>query len=151
MAKKKEIQHFALNKRGGIVDVQNIEDGDQETYFCPHCKEEVITKRGKRRQWHFAHKKKTCDYDKYLHSIAEILIKQWFDKQEVIILDMAATEKCSDYNRCVFRHECNCMRECRVSYNLKQFYSSCTPERKYKGFVADLLCERHKDDDTPSL
>jgi len=46
-------QHFALDASNNIVDIKNVHDDQQ--YFCPHCHKEMITKRGKIRQWHFAY------------------------------------------------------------------------------------------------
>lgn len=145
----RELQHLALDHNGDIIDVANTEGRETERFFCPNCKEKVIAKRGEIRQWHFAHKKKNCAYDKYLHSIAEKMIGEWFNEQKEILLDMVGTKICTNHQNCVFYNEWNCKGECRNTYNLKQYYSDCILEHKYKGFVADLFCERNNNTENP--
>lgn len=60
------LQHFALDANGNIIDINETKDIDDKQYFCPHCHNEMIAKRGDIRQWHFAHKTDKCSYDKYL-------------------------------------------------------------------------------------
>lgn len=90
-------QHFALNTDNCIVDIKDVYYSN-ERYFCPYCHSEMIAKRGNIRQWHFAHKADKCSYDKYLHSIAEIMIMNWFNQKEHIILSMDSYEKCDKYD-----------------------------------------------------
>jgi hypothetical protein len=94
MNKISKIQHLALDCNGKLLRIEETIERKDETFLCPHCKQEVIGKYGKERRWHFAHKKKECDYDKYLHSIAEIQIAEWFNKEKEIILDMIQYDTC---------------------------------------------------------
>ena len=94
-------QHFALNTDNCIVDIKDVYYSN-ERYFCPYCHSEMIAKRGNIRQWHFAHKADKCSYDKYLHSIAEIMIMNWFNQKEHIILSMDSYEKVSIRPRACF-------------------------------------------------
>lgn len=112
-------QHFALDENQNIIDIQHTEDVREQEYFCPHCHKEMIAKRGNIRQWHFAHKSDKCSYDKYLHSIAEMMIMDWFNQQTSIMLVMDKPEKCSRYNDCAFRDEKHCMRTGHSQYDLK--------------------------------
>lgn len=114
-------QHFALNTDNCIINIKDV-DYSGEPYFCPHCHNEMIAKRGNIRQWHFAHKADKCSYDKYLHSIAEIMIMNWFNQKEHIILSMDNYEKCNKYDNCVFHDEKNCKRAKRVQFDLKTYY-----------------------------
>lgn len=140
-------QHFALDASNNIVDIKNVHDDQQ--YFCPHCHKEMITKRGKIRQWHFAHKTDKCSYDKYLHSIAEIMIMDWFNKKETIMLFMDTPVKCNKFDSCIFYDERNCTGKKRTPFNLKKYYSKCIQEHGYKGFIADLYCECDTDPTSP--
>ena len=141
-------QHFALNTDNCIVDIKNV-DYSNEQYFCPYCHNEMIAKRGNIRQWHFAHKADKCSYDKYLHSIAEIMIMNWFNQKEHIMLSMDNYEKCVKYDNCVFHDEKNCKRAKRVQFDLKTYYSRCIQEHRCKDFIADLYCENKTNPNLP--
>ncbi len=134
-------QHFALDVSNNIIDIKNTNGSDGQRYFCPYCHKEMITKRGNIRQWHFAHKTSKCSYDGYLHSIAEIMIMDWFNKKESVMLSIDNYEKCDKYDNCAFRDDRNCKRMKRIPFDLKKYYSKCIQERKYMDFVADLYCE----------
>ena len=140
-------QHFALDANNNIVDIKNVHDNQR--YFCPHCHREMITKRGNIRQWHFAHKTDKCSYDKYLHSIAEIMIMDWFNKKETIMLFMGTPTKCNKFDSCIFYDERNCTGTRRTPFDLKKYYSKCIREHGYKGFIADLYCECDTDPTSP--
>uniref|UniRef100_UPI002597355A competence protein CoiA family protein n=1 Tax=Bacteroides acidifaciens TaxID=85831 RepID=UPI002597355A len=142
-------QHFAIDVDNNIINIKNADEANGQRYFCPYCHKEMITKRGHIRQWHFAHKTDKCSYDKYLHSIAEILIMNWFNKQKSIILDMYNYEKCNEYKSCVFYNKEKCKGRKRVQFDLKKYYSKCTTEHKYNGFIADLYCERDNNTNSP--
>lgn len=142
-------QHFALDENQNIIDIHHTENAPEQRYYCPHCRKEMIAKRGSIRQWHFAHKSDKCSYDKYLHSIAEMMIMDWFNRQSSIALVMENPEKCSRYNDCAFRVDEYCMRTGQVCYDLKKYYSRCTKEHRYGDFVADLFCESDKNPNSP--
>lgn len=141
MQHSQKYQHFALDANNNIIDIHSADKVCGKRYFCPHCHNEMIAKRGNVRQWHFAHKTEKCSYDKYLHSIAEKMIMDWFNQKESIVLEMEAHQKCSQYGACIFRMNEICTGRTTVQYNLKKYYSRCTQERGYNGFIADLLCE----------
>lgn len=142
-------QHFALDANDNLVDIRNTVAMNGKLYFCPHCHQEMITKRGNIRQWHFAHKSDKCSYDKYLHSIAEVMIMDWFNKTTSISLVMDVYERCRNYDECIFVDKKYCRRLTKVRYDLKKYYSECTKEKKYGDFVADLLCENHSNPTAP--
>lgn len=79
MQHSQKYQHFALDANNNIIDIHSADKVCEKRYFCPHCHNEMIAKRGNVRQWHFAHKTEKCSYDKYLHSIAEKMIMDWFN------------------------------------------------------------------------
>ena len=56
---------------------------------------------------------------------------------------MGRKEKCYKFKECAFYDGKNCSETKEVTYNLKDYYTKCTLEHKYKGFIADLFCE-HK-------
>lgn len=143
-------QHFALDKDGNIINIQNVEGFKKQKYYCPYCQGEMIPKCGNIRQWHFAHKSDKCSYDKYLHSIAEKLIMQWFNESNSIELYMDVDGKCEQYNSgCLFYNEAKCIGKRRIPFNLKEYYSKCIQEYKYQDFIADLYCERKNQSNSP--
>lgn len=149
MQHSQRYQHFALDVNNDIIDIHNTDSSCEQRYFCPHCHNEMIAKRGNIRQWHFAHKTDKCSYDSYLHSIAEKMIINWFNQKESIILEMDAYKKCSKYDNCIFRMDEYCTSKTTIRYNLKEYYSKCTQERGYEGFVADLFCESEGKPNSP--
>lgn len=142
-------QHFALDTSNNIIDVKCIEKTNKQHYFCPYCHQEMIAKCGNVRQWHFAHKSEKCSYDKYLHSIAEIMLVNWFNKASSVTLSMNSYEKCNNYDTCRFHNDEDCKKTKQVEFNLKQYYSKCIKEHPYKGFIADIYCENNAGFDAP--
>lgn len=61
--------HCAYDETGNLVFIKDrIEKGRR--YYCPHCKEEVYSKKGKIREHHFSHKPDTectANYETILH------------------------------------------------------------------------------------
>lgn len=134
-------QHFALDQNNNLVDIKNTLDNHK--YFCPCCHEEMILKRGQIRQWHFAHKTDKCSYDKYLHSIATILIADWFNKSNHIMLKLNSENKCYKYDECKIYNKDFCSIPITKSFDLKKYYNQCMIEYPYNNFTADIYCE-HK-------
>lgn len=142
-------QHYALNLDKCLTHITKADSADKQKYFCPCCHEEMVAKRGNIRQWHFAHKSEKCSYDKYLHSIAEILIMNWFNQSEQIILSIDHSEKCDKKNNCSFFNEFRCTKNKKRDHNLKEYYYKCSKEHRYKNFIADLYCENKIYPDSP--
>lgn len=149
MQHSQKYQHFALDENNNIIDIRNANKECEHQYFCPHCHNEMIAKRGNIRQWHFAHKTDKCSYDSYLHSVAEKMIMDWFNQNKSIFLEMVAYTRCNKYDECRFRIDEFCSGSITVKHNLKEYYSRCTQERGYNGFIADLLCESENDSTSP--
>lgn len=134
-------QHFALDQNHNIVDIKNAVENKK--YFCPSCNTKMILKRGKIRQWHFAHKTDKCSYDNYLHSIAKIMIANWFNKNKHIMLKLDCKNKCIKHNKCGIYNEYICSTSIKKTFDLKQYYHKCILEHKYKDFIADIYCEHN--------
>lgn len=143
----RRLQHLALDQDNNIVDIKNTEDNKK--YYCPFCHKEMITKCGAIREWHFAHKTEACSYDNYLHSIAEIMIMDWFNSNDQIMLYMNTKEKCNRFKECAFYNDTNCSRTKKVKYNLKNYYTKCAREHGHQGFIADLFCEHNSKPNVP--
>lgn len=136
--------HYAFDANGKLVYIHDVVNREQK-FFCPYCKHEMITKMGKVKDWHFAHKHNTddCDYDNYLHTLAKIRICNWFNSSDKIpiYLERELYTKCKDYEECKLSKsfkESNCFRKTGdkklQEYNLKKFYENAVLE---KAFVKD--------------
>ncbi len=73
----------------------------------------------------------------------------WFSQKESIFLEMNAYQKCNQYDSCIFRKDKFCTDKTTIQHNMKEYYSRCTQERGYDGFIADLLCESEKRTSSP--
>ena len=146
---KNQYQHYALDINNNIIEISNTNDLEVHQYYCPYCHKEMIAKRGNIRQWHFAHKTDKCSYDKYLHSIAEIMIMDWFNKSENIFLTMQHDVKCNAFDSCLFYNSMYCQASEKRPYDLKKYYSKCIHEIKYEGYIADLYCENNIKPNSP--
>ena len=152
--KQKELQHFALDEADNIIDIKDVETKEsgkkvERHFFCPNCHQEMFPKQGKIRRHHFSHKAHSdCPHDGYLHALAEKLIMDWFNKQDRVYLVMNKTKVCESINTCKFSNSL-CKQTGQKGFNLKEYYDSCTSERTYKGFRADLFCNRTNNSDDP--
>jgi hypothetical protein len=112
-------------------------------FYCPYCKGEMFPRCGEHNAWHFAHKEKKCDYNHYLHTIAEIKIQKWIRNSQQIFLSLPRMETCSESANCGFYEKGTCASNSRIQYNLKDSYSECKREvrLKYgdKTYIPDLL------------
>lgn len=148
-----KLQHFALNSEGELVSIEEAHERGGN-YFCPFCKGKLMIKWGNgKRTPHFAHYPDAdCDYDRYLHSLAEVKIRDWFNKSSEFIIELKTEllHKCKDFDNCPSfakgerctwpdYHSTN-----QVKYNLKQWYHNAELEKSYikdgKNYVADILC-----------
>lgn len=135
-------QHYALDENQNLVNIK--EAVKNQKYFCPSCKSEMILKQGNIRKHHFAHKIENCSYDKYLHSIAELMIANWFKNSDKINLSISCYDKCNKYKDCAIFNEYFCTKLNYQTHNLKTYYKECKTEYKYNNFIADIFCEHTK-------
>lgn len=152
-------QHFACDDSGKIVEIKEAH-ASGGVFTCPYCKSRLIMRCGSVRQWHFAHKPDVdCDYNRYLHSLAEIKIRDWFNTSPSIniYLDVKREIECVDSDRCSLPNKdmfCNFKSESVTkSYDLKKWYGGAELEKKYrregKEYIADILCPCKKEGQYP--
>lgn len=112
MKTKKRYQHFALGKGSQIINIHDVKDRKQLLH-CPYCKREMIAKMGDIRDWHFAHKHNSddCDYNHYLHSMAEYIICDKLSSSTKIPLIIKTKEKCEHYDSCPIKSEEYCSKD----------------------------------------
>lgn len=156
-------QHYAIAENESLIHIKNTINDKESKYYCPYCHQEMIRKCGNVRQWHFAHKidYENCSYEHYLHTVAEIRIKEWFDKSDKIMLRYHVKQVCKNVDSCEWKvdregeyqekeysNESECYRYAYEETDLKQFFQTCELEKRYENekgvFVADLFCENYK-------
>lgn len=141
----KDVQYrHAFNSLRELVEIHEAKRTG-ESYYCPHCGAEMVMRCGNIKEWHFAHKKqKKCEYNHYLHTIAEIKIQEWINTSSEVFLYLYPREYCHERETCHFYND-ECIRTAHDPeiYNLKQWYNECEREKQIivgeHTFVADLL------------
>ena len=146
-------QHYALDSQNRLVNIRDIEEG-KELYFCPYCKGEMIPKRGKIRDWHFAHKCLTenCSYESYLHSLAKLRLCEWFNNTTNAIICLESKHICSLFDECFWRKNAKdfeCSNMTHKPWNLKKYYTNCEIEKQYGNYRADLFLAYKGEKDEP--
>ncbi len=134
---------YALNANGELIEIHDACRTGK--YYCPQCKGMMVCKLGAKKAWHFAHNKTECDYNSYLHTIAEQRVLDWFNASNLIPLVLRTKRICIEKDNCRFFQEEFCTQDIdSEEFNLKDYYSLCEKEKSYAKnghrFVADLLC-----------
>ena len=143
--KKSEVKYrYALNENDELVEVHSAHDIGG-TYHCPQCGKQMICKCGQKNAWHFAHNKAECDYSKYLHTIAEKKLLEWFNTSNDIPIVLRTKEICFKATACKFYHEYLCDEQVdSEKFNLKKYYGHCEMEKSFEinghKFIPDLFC-----------
>ena len=78
-------QHrFALlDDTGKAICIDQISRsfGQSHKFFCPHCKSEMYATYGENKQVpHFRHNGVSCEYNNYLHTLAEFIFIEEYEK-----------------------------------------------------------------------
>ena len=141
-------QHYALDDTNALIEIHNTDKSERSTFRCPYCKQELIAKRGKKNEWHFAHKENNdiCSYENYLHTMAENKILEWYNNSDEVWLTLPNTRKCCDYKICKWYNDDDCCaKDFSEPYNLKKTYQTAVLEKTFsigdKIFRADIcLC-----------
>ncbi len=110
------------------------------TYTCPYCKKQLRPRLGTKKTHHFAHNPgENCDKDRYIHTTAEKLIKEKWDRDEPFEIIMNIRKECERIDNCIFYTEYGCCKSVeRKTFNLKEHYTQCILEKKYGEFIPDL-------------
>lgn len=149
---------YALDESNRLVSIKEAKETNN-TFVCPCCNSEMTKRCGQFRAWHFAHKKKQCDYDNYLHTVAEQKIMEWFNKSEKVMIDIESFSKCPNLDQCKWHQEeeeegySRCRNLITQNYDLKRWFSHAELEKSYtkngERFVADIFCHNRKPNGQP--
>lgn len=110
-------------------------------YTCPYCKKELRPRLGAKNRHCFAHRKgESCELDRYIHTTAERLLKEKWDRDEPFEICMNVKSECVYIRNCIFyrRHNKGCVSEEMKTFDLKKQYNRCEVEKKYGDFIPDL-------------
>jgi predicted RNA-binding Zn-ribbon protein involved in translation (DUF1610 family) len=128
-----------LNVDNELIEIHDAHRLGGE-YYCPQCGDQMVCRCGTKNAWHFAHVKAKCNYDNYLHTIAEQRLLEWFNNTNDVSLVLQANEICERHNACAFYRKEICQKVINTkAFNLKQYYSSCEKEKHYE---IDFMFER---------
>lgn len=150
-------QHYALDEVGNWVHVYDIKTKTSMKYYCPYCHQEMISKRGEYRDWHFAHKvdAQNCSYNNYLHTLAKHKIQEWYNSLDSIFLRLTAKRCCWNFEKCKCKSEKYCCKESSYvkDFDLKSRFPVGKLEMAYEcngdKFIPDILCEDVKGKSKP--
>ena len=110
-------------------------------YTCPNCKKDLLPRLGDKKAHCYAHRPgENCELDRYIHTTAERLLKEKWDRDEPFEIKMKVRSECKERAKCPFNkiHSQSCITEEEKTFNLKKQYSKCIVEKKYGEFVPDL-------------
>lgn len=97
--------HYAMHN-GHIVsiDVVNSENRNSD-YECLCCHSAMVPVLGSKKQHHFRHLGSKCKYEDYLHSMAELVIRDWMNITDHIPIIIDEKANCENYYNCIIRKE----------------------------------------------
>lgn len=111
------------------------------TYTCPFCKKGLHPRLGKRNAHCYAHKPgESCELDRYIHTTAERLLKEKWERDEPFEITMKVRTECKNIDTCFFYKDDGhgCIIEERKTFDLKKQFTLCIVEKRYGEFVPDL-------------
>ena len=135
--------HYAYNELNELVAIENVDEAyrDAHTFYCISCGAEMIAKLGKVNAHHFAHKMEqdSCGSETYLHKLAKLVLKKKFYSPGPFEITYNRHLVCAKSTECPFYVDAECQGAVPETFNLKEFYDTCTEEQEVDGFIADLL------------
>lgn len=134
---------FADVGEPNLKHISEISPENRHTYkyTCPYCKRELRPRLGAKKAHCYAHKPgESCEMDRYIHTTAERLLKEKWDRDEPFEIKMKVRTECKEIKSCFFYKDYgqNCVTELVKTFDLKKQYSQCIVEKKYGEFVPDL-------------
>jgi len=132
----RENHHYAISDSGELMHICDAHERDGD-FFCPYCKCKMIKKCGEKNAWHFAHDwryenddKRECSHESYLHFLAKLKLKDWFEKSESIILYYDNISKCKFIEDCKWKKTGDrCATRKLEKVDLKKCLTDCQLEK----------------------
>jgi len=145
---KKIIQYqYALDEKEELVTIDKINPSTHigRRFICIGCGRDMEAAMGDKRQY-FRHVKNVCPCpeESYVHKLAKLLYKAKFDNSASFSIQITQQVHCKFSKDCKFVEKRYCQKEELHSIDLKKYYDTCSVEKEYKGYRADLLLENSK-------
>lgn len=127
-----------------LLHISQVNQDNRRDYkfTCPYCEKSLRPRlsRGSRRS-HFAHNPgECCDQDRYIHTTAERLLKEKWERNEPFEITFGVRTVCSRFTTCIYsqayKHQCFSHKP--ETFDLKKYYSTCLVEKKCGEFIPDL-------------
>lgn len=136
---------FAKDENGNLVDANEFDPSERSSRkcYCISCGEVLIPVLGKIRKRHFRHEAdKPCNGESYLHELGKrMLMNRWETSSSFFVKFKQEQDRECSYISCPLKDKhCIKTKNCS-SEDLKKYYHSCSIEKSYNGFIADLLLE----------
>lgn len=141
--------HYAYDEAKSVVNIGSItsEYRQAHTFRCIACGAEMVAKLGSKNAHHFAHKNgEACNGETYLHKLSKMMLKKKFDQGSSFEIEYSRRAKCIKHDKCPFYKKGICQEYLSESFDLKQFYDTCTEEQAIDEFRADLLLTHSKEE-----
>ena len=149
MKKNKSKHRFAYDTIAKkIIDIENIKT--KSKYTCLSCNNEMITKMGKIKIHHFAHKSNTvnCSYETYLHKLAKKTFYNEFQKcinnKLPFYVEYLNIRNCHTYNKEII-NICDKVY-IKKKYDLTQIFNKIFLEKKDDKFIPDITLTNDRGD-----
>ena len=128
---------YAITNDGNLVNVDEVQAGQDCNCVCPACKEPLIAKNnGSIRVHHFAHRSGSeCNYayESMLHLLAKERVQNAFLNAQDFYLDFEYRAYCPKHHECKYIRFDYCYTRERKRFNLKEYYDRCEQEVVYDG------------------
>ena len=134
---------FAYNNdKTKIISINDI-NSDEKEFFCISCGQQLIARRGKKRDHHFAHKvvNSSCSLETYLHILAKDLLYNDIEKRlqnnKPLIMKIPTPYVCQMCNEV---DPDGCLIKVKVKeYNLLKDFRIIEKETREGKFIPDLM------------
>ncbi len=146
--------HHALDTKGNLIDINSVTEADRnKEYRCLGCGELLRPRLGNKNAHHFAHKSDVfnCSPETYIHKLAKQKIKEWFDSDKPFKISYSQKVSCADAESCPFHKIEECHDSKLKTYDLKEYYDTCSIEESIGNFTADILLTSQKNSLIPPI
>lgn len=143
---------FAFDEDGLLIHINQVDKKQKANYFCIKCEEQLIARKGKIREHHFAHKPgPICNYESYLHKLGKLLFYETYTKclneKEPFYVQYATKKTCvSCVNQELYNYQCN-LPDDNPKFDLTSYFNEIYLESKFENFIPDLILKSSKSDE----
>ena len=136
---------FAENSLGNRIDINNINNSNEEKYFCISCKQELVPRLGNIRAHHFYHKNPVynCSKETYLHELGkktfyETYLQCLYEKTPFYICSSLFNEFSSVCNYFEVFKSKKCIMNNINKINLTKYFINIEMEKNQENYRPDI-------------